>query len=258
MTIWEFLATHTVWNILLIISGAIVGVWAIVLAVVYGIKNARLKKAGAGGVEFGDKQPEQPAHANCVHGRDIVVLLKKQAEMINEVHDIKDSVIPEQMRFAESKAVELRGMLQKIFLGLLQDEADSGRIQQDKQYVEYDDYHLYRLCIRSIYEDMRDYIRVCFRENHLAVKTEAEFRIYVSTKTDEMVQKSTDLLNDLYHGKVILRSVVYSANQQHMQEIRDSIASIFGQARDIAIKAVTESTQKEQEFETYFSEKTGL
>lgn len=257
MSLWDFLASHTVEQTLFIIAGAIVGAWSIVFALVYAIKKVRLKRAGVGGVEFGEKSPEQPAHANCVHGRDIVVLLKKQAEMITAVRDIRDSILPEQMRYAESRAVELRGLLQKTFLGLLQDEAESGRIA-NQNHVQSDDYHMYRLCMRAAYEDMRDYLRICFRENHFASKSEQEFRAYIAAKTDELCQNTTDLLNDLYHGKIISRATVYEANKRLAPQIRESLADIFQQARTVAISACLESDKLEQEFETYFSEKIGL
>lgn len=252
MTIWQFMGTKSSTEIFLsivIITGAF---WLIGLCIVFVLSKGKISRVGKDGIEIGPftKTPPSP-HARCQNVKDVFIVLKAQADMINRVRDIKDAVLPEQMRFAESVAVEIRGILQKTFLGLLE-KVTTANGSPSLNLVLSSDYHLFRLCVRSIYEDQRDYVRLCFRENHLSDKTEAEFRAYIDTKTDEIIQKTTDLLNDLYRGELVSRVELYEANRKTLPEVREAIARIFQHARDTATKANQEAIKLEKEFEAYF------
>lgn len=256
--LWNLLAKKSIWEVAGFAVVFVSAAWAFVLAIVYLIKKARFKKVSTEGVEFLGKDGTEKTnpHAACVHGRDIVMVLKKQAEMINAVHDLHDGVMPEQMKYAESRGADLRGLVQKAFLHLLDEEISAGRLE-DRNIVDHEDYRSYKLCVKAIYDDLRDFIRVAYRENHYAMKDEQEFRAYVDNKVDEIMQRATDALNDMYRGRLVDRSRVYKENQRITPEIREVLSDLFWNARAVSLKAEAECKALENDFEEYLSATIG-
>jgi len=258
--IWNLLKEKSIWEVAGFAIVLVAAVWAFVLAIVYLVKKTRVKKVSSNGVEFtGGKDSSEkpvPPHAVCIHGRDIVMVLKKQAEMINAVHDIRDSVMPEEMKYVERRGADLRGMVQKAFLRLLDEEIAAGRLE-DRNIVDHEDYRSYKLCVKAIYDDFRDFIRIAFRENHYALKDEKEFRSYVENKIDEIIQRATDALNDMYRGRLVDRSRVYKENQRVMPEIREVLSDLFWNARAVSLNAEAKCKALKKEFEEYLSATIG-
>jgi len=143
----------------------------------------------------------------------------------------------------------MRGAMQKTFLGLAKDS---------QSLVDTEDYHCYRLCLRAVFEDFKDYMRVCIKENHFTSKTEQEFRAYTALKIDAILQIATDTLNDLYHGKIISRATLYKENQKIVPDIRVMLTEIYFEARNIATRAEVEVDQQERAFDLYFTETIGV
>lgn len=236
-------------SIFLIVLAGIV--WFLVSFIFSKLQTLKIKKISKDGIELDSnekKEPYKPPHSICAHGRDIVLVLKKQAELVNKVRDLSSNILPEQMKYAESKATEIRIVLQKAFFKLLADIKDS----EEFNYLESEDYHVYRLCLRSIYEDLKDYVRICFRENHLSDKTESDFKEYVNLKIDDVFQKTTELLNELYKGKIVTRSMVHKSNQDILPILRVLLSEIFYKAREISISTQEQITKEEDEFDAFF------
>jgi|GEM_PF-5833192 len=250
---WEYLSSRPIWEILATLVGMASSVWLLGLAIVYVIRKGNIKKVGADGVEVSDGIVAKPLtkHAECLHSRDIVLTLRRQADMINRCRDIRDSVLPEQMKYAESRYMEIKGLMQKIFLQLLEENAVQDGIDVGN-IVSSEDYHLFRLCMRSIYEDLRDYVRACFRENHLASKIEDEFRIYSGLKADELIQKASDMLNDLYRGTTVSRTHFHEEIKTVLPEIKKIIEDMFRHARSVSARSATEIERLMGEFDDYF------
>ena len=120
-----------------------------------------------------------------------------------------------------------------------------------------EDFRLYKMCLRIITDDMREYFEMIFRENHLAEKTEPEFQIYVDNSTKEIVQMATDTLNEFYFGKTITRMAIFKANKEITHEIEQHCGQILHGARNIAMKGLADAAKLEAEFNVYFSKKIG-
>ena len=233
-------------------------IWALAFAVVWTIKKVKVHKIG--GVEMGQEQPElqpgQSPHAICLHGQDIVRILRKQAETLNAISEIRHSIIPQQMRYMESRAAELRGSLQKTFLAVMEGERVKGNTCEEN-FVDTSDYRIYWMCLRIVQDDLREFFRICFRENHLASKSESEFRSYIETITREALQKATDTLNELYHGTVVTRAMVYEANKAIIPELDEGIEDVLLHARAIALKSLSDVKIKQDEFDAFFQKHMG-
>ena len=255
---WELLAARDVVEVAGIAVIFVGSAWAFVLAIVYLIRKTRMTRFSKAGVDFfGRDTTKKPTpHSTCIHGKDIVMVLKKQAEMINAIHETRAGIIPEQMKYAEGRGADIQGLMQKNFLHLLDEEIESGNLA-DLSIVEHEDFRSFKLCLKSVYTDILDLVRLAFRENHYSEKDEKEFRIYVDNKVSEIIQKATDELNDMYRGRLIQRSRIYKENQRTISEIRGILCDVFWQARAVAHKAKDECKQIEKNFEDYLSETIG-
>lgn len=257
----EILSTilaHSVWELVMITVLLVGIVWAAAAAIVWIVSKIKIRKIGD--VEMGGDSPvPKPGvspHAICLHGQDIVQILKKQADMLNAVNEIRHSIVPQQMRFAESKSADSRGVLQKAFLALMDSERAAGRCPSDN-FVDTIDYKMYWMCLRIVHEDVREYLRICFRENHLADKSEAEFRNYVANVKKEVIQNASDTLNELYHGTIITRAMIYEENKKVIPILESYIEETFNHARDVAIRALADIRLKQGEFDSYFQKHMG-
>lgn len=190
-------------------------------------------------------------HTQCIHGKDIVILLKKQAEMFDAVRGVICSVMPEQMKVAEGRGIDIRGVMQRKFLKMLSGALGGKDVEN---LVEHSEYKLYRMCLDILYNELLDRVRILFRENHYADRTESAFRDYVANKTAELNQHASDLLNDLYHGSLVTRVMLYDGNQEIKGSIDTIFSDIFWNAREIAIKAASDSEELKAEFEALFEQ----
>lgn len=217
-------------------------------SLVYLIKKGNVSKIGS--VTIGGTN-KAPPHATCPHSRDILEILSKQSEYINNVRDIRQSVIPQQMRFMDSKSIETRGIMQKTFLALQEKITNDHNIPQ----VETFEYQTYKTSLRIVHQDMREYFLECFRENHLADKSESEYRAYAEMCANEIIQNTTDILNDLYRGSIVTRSIIFEENKTILSKLRENIIDVYNHARAIAIKAEQDIKHQKDAFDTYFTKK---
>jgi len=234
----------------------VLGLITIVLIIVRRFKNIKFGPASASTEDASPSAPalieEQPSpHTQCIHGKDIVILLKEQSAMFNAVRNITDGVMPEQMKIAEGRGIDVRGIMQRKFLKILA-AALGGKDAEN--LVEHCEYRMYRLCLDIVYNELIARLRTLFRENHYADRTESMFREYVLNKTAELNQHATDLLNDLYHGSIITRVMIYDNNQEIKSSIDMIFSDIFWAAREIAIKAATDTRVLRENFDALFDE----
>lgn len=247
----QFFTVRPVLEIAAVLLFIIASIWAVGMLVLYVLKSAGISKIGP--IELTRRTFRRKSIVK--DNGEIMIILKKHAEMINAVRDIKNNVIHLQMRFVDSKSIECRGIMQKVFLKLIEDEHSKAGCESNS-IVQNDDYRMYRLCLRILTEDLRDFYEECFNVNHLADKTENEFRDYCRVVGTEVVQKATDILNDLYQGEIISRPLLYSANQRIIPEMLDISTDILTHARDMAVKAKNDVARLESEFDSWFQNQT--
>lgn len=247
----QFFTVRPVLEIAAVLLFIIASIWAVGMLVLYIMKSAGISKIGP--IELTKKTLLRKSFMK--NSNDIMIILKKHAEMINTVRDIKLNVIHLQMRYVDSKSIECRGIMQKLFLKLVEDEHSKAGYESNS-LVQNDDYRMYRLCLRILTEDLRDFYEECFNVNHLAEKTENEFRDYCHVIGVEVIQKSTDILNDLYQGKFVSRPLIYSANQKIIPDMMEISTDILTHAREVAIKAKNDVARLESEFDSWFANYT--
>jgi hypothetical protein len=240
-TLKAFLTAKTTLDVSIILILLCGVLWSLAGSIVYIVRKTHIIKIG--GVEIG-KEGQLSPHTKCVHNGDIVKVLAAQSEMLNNVNYTKQMIMPNQMRYADAVITESKGLMQKTFLNLLGQE-------EPEQGVSSVDYNLYRLCLRTLQEDLKEYYKACFRENHLAEKSSVEFKVYIDHATADIVQKATDSLNSLYKGQIVSRVALYEANKIIIPAIKDQIEDVFRNGRDVAIKAEVDIQVLQEKFNQY-------
>ena len=208
-------------------------------------------KLSKDGVEWnGFKRKKKSPHSACLHGKDIVILLTKQQEMLDEVHRLEKQVLKDQLSYVKASAVKLRGRAQAVFLTLLRTTLKT----EDKAgLVMHDDYREYVRALKDAYDMCFDVIEPEFETTDFAKKypkdKAQEFMEYEAGKTAELFQGITDFLNESYHGKTVGREAVFDENTRIKEEIQTVISKCFWNARDVAL----DFAQHEKELRSAFN-----
>ena len=72
------------------------------------------------GIEWkGFKRKKKSPHEDCENWNDVVLLLTKQAEMLDTIHEKEKRMTKAQRLFAKAVASKMRGDAQRVFLTLL-------------------------------------------------------------------------------------------------------------------------------------------
>lgn len=235
---------------LLVAAAAVLAIVLIIALKGLGGLLSRFGLIKIGPVQLHEADDKSDKHINSVK---FLMVLSKQAEYINQRRDIKNSIMPDQMRYAESVSVEIRGMLLKAFASAARSEMENRGCESGN---DSDDYHMYRLCIRIMHEDMREWMREAFRENHFSEKTQIDFDRYVATKIADGLQVAAEVLDDLYRGKTISRSRISHENEKIMGELKTKIESIFREARRVSIDAEAAIERARIDYEAFLAEAT--
>lgn len=233
----------------LVAALVVTGLVATTLIVAVGRVLARYGRVAIGPVSL---DPIRASDGQCISSVAFLMVLARQAEYINQRRDIKQSILPDQMRYAEAVSADIRGMLLKAF----SDAMHSYAVADSQTVVDSLDYHLYRISLRIMHEEMREWIRECFRENHFQERTAVDFDRYVQTKIADGIQVATETLDDLYRGQTITRRMVSGINAGIIVEIRGKIESIFREARRIAIEADAAIESATADYNAYVEEQT--
>jgi len=96
----------------------------------------------------------------------------------------------------------------------------------------------YNLTLFKVSEGVKDEIRNFFRANHLAEMTDAEFELYIRTRTDQIILTMTELLDKLYFpGCDPSRKELYEYNQEKLMPIfHHAMEACLREGRRLAIK----------------------
>ena len=222
---------------------------AISVAVITVVRKIKVTRIGP--MEMGKEGKQHTAHYTCIHAKDILDVLHRQAEVLNEIRDLRAALIPTQMRRIDAIVMESKGILQKTFVSILQDKLDE---EFPGQYaIDTRDYQLFRMSLSTIEVVVKDFYKACFQANHLAQKTESDFKDYISYCSAQIIQTVTDSLNDLYRGDVLKRSLLYKENQKIIPELKDKIEEGYMYAREITIDMEKQIKDKSESFDRYFS-----
>ena len=206
----------------------------LVLALLRGGLHVRGGKVSVDVDAQGKKTKRRSPHAGCKNVSDIILVIKKVTEVGEKVFEIKYiDTMREQMTYCENRAIVLRGVIQKVFLGALSDLLKSID-KSTNDLISHKDYKYYSLCLDKLFATVTEFIKSSLKENHYVAIPEIEFDKYASEKCDTIVQISTDLLNSAYDGHDLTRSELYRVNMLNIQEMKTITYDMFLNARRIS------------------------
>ena len=197
-------------------------------------------------------------HAGCKNVTDIILVLKKVAEVGEKVFIIKYvDTMREQMIYCENRAIVLRGLIQKVFLGALSDLIRSSGKDVD-DLIGHRDYKYYSLCLDKLFVTILAYIKASLGENHYTDISEVDFDRYASEKCDAILQMAIDLLNTVYDGHELTRPMLYQANMANSDSMRSLTYDMFLNARRITQEKVKLMEVLEIEKDKYIEDILGV
>jgi hypothetical protein len=227
----EWLKTLSVPEIIALFFACIVGLLGLIAGTLWLLRKFGVAELSRNGFSFKGSRKKK-SEKLPLDGKDIVILLTKQAEMLDQVHTLEKRVLKDQMIFVKSEALRLRGRAQSVFLRVLRDKLDSG---EKNGLVDHPDYCEYVRALKDAIDNCKELIEASFEDNHYATRTEKDFQQYEQTKTIEIIQTITNFLNDGYRGHVVCREMIYDENQRIMDEFKTSVSKMFWNAREISV-----------------------
>jgi hypothetical protein len=202
---------------------------------------------GEGEEEAEEVDEEEPAdagspHASCVHGRDIITILRMQQEYWMSRNRIEMILTLEaQMQFAEDRLAQMRSNLRKEYLMNLEDYTKNVGAQFSSRELKY-----YALVLKLVIEEAVERLRHAFRDNHFVEKTDVDFESYRRDKSELIASAMMEAYHEYLgignlEAKEIRQELVYN-------KIRDVVSECFVQARKVAQEKHAEVMTLQQSF----------
>lgn len=187
-------------------------------------------------------------HANCKHRHDAMDTIRKVWENTEKRGRIRDTEsVKKQMALAELYVKRALSTLSHIYLSTLKKAGYVDPVST-VSFVSYKNVLIILEC--RIVAEVRHYIR----ENHFAEKDGREFDTYVDSKTKQLVDVTSAVLNDVYLYKDdITRSELHDANMSVMKDFGGLVSDFFYECRDIAREAKAEIERLDRETEDLFN-----
>lgn len=232
-----------VWELLVIVFGII----AVLVITIFGIKWLKVKVL-PGGMKIGDEGKPYPPHSICPNVKDVLSVIAKTTELIEERTVSRYSLVEVQMKFFEELMVDLRGKMMKVMISGL-----AARLGVHDGVVDHPDYRQYLLISKHVKTTLGDYVRVAMRQNHLTELEGAEWTNYKAMKKKSLVQTITGILNDMWRGSLITREELYRMNMAStiVKDAEDAIERLFEYAREEGIKEGSRLLQMKESYEDF-------
>lgn len=228
----EWLKTLFVSEIIAMFFACIVGLLGLIAGTLWLLRKFGVAELSRNGFSFKGSRKKKPEKMP-LDGKDIVILLAKQAEMLDQVHTLEKRVLKDQMIFVKSQSLRLRGRAQSVFLRLLREKLNPG---EKNGLVDHPDYCEYVRTLKDAIDNCKELVEASFEDNHYDTRSEKDFQQYEQTKTVEIIQTITNFLNDGYCGQFISRDMIYDENKRILDEIKTSVSKMFWNAREISIQ----------------------
>ena len=219
----------------------VVALLALISGVLFLCNLTGVASVSKSGIEWrGIKRKKKAPHEGCENWNDVVILLAKQAEMLDTIHEKEKRMTKAIASFTKSTAAKMRGDAQRVFLTLLKNKLER-EVNDKTGLVIHDDYREYVRALKDAYDDVfgdfePDIVEKDYAEEFPA-NMNADFQLYVQKSTQTILQQVTDYLNDCYHGKVVSREVLYDENKRVLfDKATQDIAACFIQARELRLR----------------------
>ena len=244
---WEWLQKLPEWfQIVFTSSLTVIGLYVILLFIKKGVK------IGKGVLVVGSDKKKRSPHAGCPHSKDIVVMINETVKVIARKAEVENvDMLRQQMNAAEEAGDRMLGLLQRIYLRLLEEREIADMTSSPS-------FKVYQLVLYVLRYEMLNFVRYQFRENHYDKMTEGEFGRYVEQKADLIVARATEFINRYYCYPVdVDREAVYKANIAKVGEFEEEIRGVFSRARAISVECRRELDNLDLRLETILKECMG-
>ena len=197
------------------------------------------------GIEWhGFKRKKKSPHEGCENWNDVVILLTKQAEMLDTIHTKEKRMTKSILSYTKSIASKMRGDAQRVFLTLLKNKLTLSDAEK-AGLVMHDDYREYVRALKDAYDDVFEAFEPEIFEKDFAEEYPtdrgADFQLYVQNCAQTILQQITDYLNESYHGNVVSREELYDENKKFLfDKAKQDISACYINARELKLRFAKE------------------
>lgn len=215
-----------------------------------GVKLGKFKLGGSGKIR-----------RSC--GDCVLLLMGKREKLEQQYSRLEDeknrlinSILKDQMNFAEQKLIEIQALL----LNAYSEELIKKRSKTEYDYVEESNQSkLYYGLLRDTLWSVKDEVRRSFKENHFATLDEFEFTRYVRDKVTAIMSQSIQHMTNLYpQSKMIITlNDRVMLVEKFRSKFEDFSVEVYMQAREIkkqVDKKIEEIERRKDAAENVFKE----
>ncbi len=182
----------------------------------------------------------------------------KRDEIYKSIDELKNSILGEQMRIAETKIEVIKETDMSYFLDFMCEKLTGltkDNIRQDDNYLSYVNltYILYDITVIKI-------LRNSFKENHLNDKRESEWHEFKTEKINYILKKMNKILDIHYlRNGIVSRTEIDSYMEIHfVSQLKEVINEVFDDTRKISKEINDKIIQKRIQLDELLDEITGL
>jgi len=194
----------------------IIIIGSLVITLLKKIKLIKLKEIitplGSASFDIGDDKVDlnkRSPHADCVHAKDIIIVLHKQRDNLKECEKIERTFIPrDMMNIAEDILDHIISKMSAIFLKLLKDIKGT-----NIDLVKNPAFMFYELSTKAAKKEIIKEVRRMIHENSFVEKSmNGNWEEYKKNKIKNLLDIMTEALNRFYIWDEPSREAVYDMN----------------------------------------------
>lgn len=195
-------------------------------------------KWGGPSIRFGSRSKR-----SC---KDCMVLtFSKREEFEVKRHKLENSILKNQMNFAEHKIYSVVFALTQDYRDQLKEKREKGATDLEK---EQHDYLLYEEILKQGLAIAKDEIRRSFKENGFHELSGVEFQTYVKSKAKDLVNMARSYLVHRYPTTNMIIPVDDRIDRLDIARMEDICFDIYVNAKEVRNKVESEIKSLEQDF----------
>lgn len=157
-----------------------------------------------------------------------------------------------QMSIYEEHGISAVALLRESFHNLLL----SKKVPVDEARRETREYlHVLRQCIN---DDLKNYARKWFKNNHYAEKSEEGWGIYIALKKQTVTHIVRSILDREWMSDLVTLQDIIAANDECRSELEHIIEQVFNSARRISLEKTKEALREREAYSSYIKDLTGI
>ena len=213
-----------IWTIVLAF-GVVVGIVLVgIVAFLWIISKLKIKPKQIGPIQFLTEESAQKF-------TDSLILLDElKSDILKQMYFIEFvEIMRRQMREVEIRVGELIDVMRAAHIDII-----SYRMGDPDKAVESEAVARFRVMTEFIEIILTKTLRTAMRENHLAERSETEFKDYISNKSRELTRIIDDTITIIYIPDVVSLHELKEAHKKKIGEYNEIIKTLLNEARDIS------------------------